>query len=282
MATIAALRKQYEHRLAPGAQSKFSRALLSAAFDNLEIKGPLRFNNFSYALREFVRNILKEAAPSDGVKACTWFKPNKDSKTGITRLHRAKYAIQGGLSDKFVEKKLGIDSGDALKDLVTAQNTLCKYTHIEPGTFDVSVEDAEKLAKECLEAAAAYIELILDCRKSVRGAVADHVDQHLIDEIVANGIDELYEIATHGWVDGHWIDDVSVEDISSDSVSLAVEGSIDFGLQYGSDGDVKRDMGIVTSDSFPFTATILVEMKAPLGKYASVVRLNVNTESFYE
>lgn len=282
MPSIAALRKQYENRLAPGAQSEFSRTLLDAAFDNLEVEGPLRFNNFSYALREFVRHILNEAAPCDDVKACTWYKPDKGSKTGITRSHRAKYAIQGGLSDKFVEKKLGIDSGETLKGLVAAHDTLSKYTHIEPGTFNVSAKDTEALAEECLSAAADFIELIFDCRRSVRDAVADYIDQHLIDKIVAHGIDELYEIATHGWVDGHWIDHVSVEDISSDSVSLAVEGSMDFGLQYGSDGDVRRDMGVVTSDSFPFEANILVEMKAPLGQYASVESLKVNTESFYE
>ncbi|AEI14110.1 hypothetical protein Flexsi_0422 [Flexistipes sinusarabici DSM 4947] len=282
MDAIAALRKEYEPRLALGAVSDFSRALLGAAFDNLQNEGPLRFNNFSYALREFVRHMLKDAAPSDEVKACIWFKPDKNSKTGITRKHRAKYAIQGGLSDKFVEKKLGVDSGKTLKDLVAAHDTLSRYTHIEPGTFNVPLADTEKLAEECLQSAAAYVELILECRRSVRDAVADHVDQHLIDEVVANGIDELYEIATHGWVDGHWINDVSVDDISSDSVSLTVEGSMDFGLQYGSDGDVKRDIGFVTSASFPFDAKILVEMKAPLGKHASVERLKVDTDSFYQ
>lgn len=281
MDAIAALRKEYEPRLALGAMSDFSRTLLGSAFDNLQNEGPLRFNNFSYALREFVRHMLKDAAPSDEVKACTWFKPDENSETGITRKHRAKYAIQGGLSDKFVENKLGVDSGKTLKDLVAAHDTLSRYTHIEPGTFNVSLGDTEKLAEKCLHSVVTYVELILECRRSVRDAVAGHVDQHLIDEVVANGINELYEIATHGWVDGHWIDDVSVDDISSDSVSLTVEGNMDFGLQYGSDGDVKRDMGIVTSDSLPFDAKILVEMKAPLGKHASVERLKVDTDSFY-
>ena len=281
MNSILELRKEYEPRLAPVARSDFSRALLDAAFDNLEVGGALRFNNFSYVLREFVRHILNESAPSDEVKACVWFKPHKNSKSGVTRTHRAKFSIQGGLSDQFVEKKLGIDSREALKGLVAAQDTLSKYTHIEPSTFNIAVEESQKLAEECLTAAAAYVELILDCRQSVRNAVADHIDHHLISEIVGNGIDELYEIATHGWVDGHWVDQILVKDISSKSVSLAIEGSMDFGLQYGSSGDVKRDMGVVTSDSFPFTAAILVQMKAPLGKYASVERLEVDTDSFY-
>lgn len=282
MVTTSALREIYEQRLALGAKSAFSRALLVAAFDNLEIAGPLRFNNFAYALREFVRHILNEAAPSDEVQACTWFKPDESSTTGITRFHRAKYAIQGGLSDKFVDKKLGIDTGEPLNELVTAQKTLSKYTHIEPGTFNTSIKDATELTEECLEAAASYIELILDCRKGVRDAVEGHVDQHLIDEIVSHGIDKLYEIATHGWVDGHWIDDLSVEDIQSDSLTLTVEGTMDFGLQYGSNGDVTRDMGVVTSDSFPFSARIVIDMKAPLGKYATVTILTVDTDSFYQ
>ena len=282
MATISSLRKHYEQRIALGAGSGFQKELLAAAFDNLEVDGPLRFNNFAYALREFLRHMLHDAAPTEEVKSCEWFKPEKGSKTGITRLHRAKYAIQGGLSDKFLEKKLDIETEETLKDLLAAQNTLSKYTHIEPGTFDVSKKETATLAGECLEAAAAYVEIIFDCRRLVRDAVLAHVDQHLIDEIVTNGIDELGEIATHGWTEGHCINELMVEKISSKSILLLVEGDIDVGLQYGSNGDVKRDMGLVTSDSFPFEASVNVAIKAPLGKYANVERLDVNTDSFYE
>lgn len=283
MAKFAELRKTYEHRIARGSQSDFLSDLLRAAFDNLEVRGALRFNNFAYSLREFLRHILHEAAPAEEVKKCPWFKPEKSAAGGITRSHRAKYAIQGGLSDQFLKKKLGIvEVDDVLKGLVQAQNVLSKYTHIEPLTFDISDAEARKLTEECLEAAASYVEKVFDCRRAVRGSLVEHVDQHLIDKIVSDGIDEIGEIATHGWIDGHWIEEVWIEDILSESILVFVEGTIDVGLQYGSDGDVKRDMGVVTSDSFPFGASILVEMKAPLGKFASVERLKVNTDSFYE
>ncbi|MDR5905659.1 hypothetical protein [Franzmannia qiaohouensis] len=283
MAKFAALRKAYEHRIARGSQSAFQSDLLTAAFDNLEVRGALRFNNFAYSLREFLRHILHEAAPAEEVKKCPWFKPEKSATGGITRSHRAKYAIQGGLSDQFLKKKLGIvEVDDVLKNLVEAQNVLSKYTHIGPDTFNVSDVEARKLTEDCLDAATSYVEQVFDCRRSVRDSLMEHVDQHLIDRIVSDGIDEIDEIATHGWTDGHWIEEVWVEDIRSTSVLVSVEGTVEVGLQYGSDGDVKRDMGVVTSDSFPFRASILVKMKAPLGEFASVESLNVNTDSFYE
>lgn len=283
MREFAALRETYEHKIARGSQSEFQSDLLKAAFDNLEVRGALRFNNFAYSLREFLRHILHEAAPAEEVKKCLWFKPDKNAAGGITRSHRAKYAIQGGLSDQFLNKKLEIiEVDDVLKGLVQAQNVLSKYTHIEPETFDVSEAEARKIIEECLEAAASYVEQVFDCRRSVRDSLMEHVDQHLINKIVSDGIDEINEIATHGWPDGHWIEAVWIEDISSNSVLVSVEGTVDVGLQYGSDSDVRRDMGVVISDSFPFEASIIVEMKAPLGKFGSVETLIVNTDSFYE
>jgi hypothetical protein len=122
----------------------------------------------------------------------------------------------------------------------------------------------------------------MECRLLVRDALVDDLDRHLVNKAVSHGLDEIGEIATHGWLDDFSVDDVLVKTINSSNVTLLVEGSVDVGLQYGSNSDVRNDIGFVTSDSFPFSATITVQMRRPLGKYAIVESLNVNTDSFYE
>lgn len=282
MRTIANLRKRYEERLLRGASCDFERNLLIAAFENLESAGPLTFNNFSYALREFLRHILHSRSPDDEVKSCGWFKPDETSANGITRLHRAKFAIQGGLSDTFVEKKLQIDTSDTLKGLVSAQNTLSKYTHIGPETFALSRQDTYDLAEECLDALVLAVDQIGECRSEVLRALRNAIDQHLIDKIVSDGIYELEEIATHGWTDGFSIDDVCVEQITAKKVLLSVYGEVEVGLQYGSNSDVENDIGYITSDSYPFKASISVRMERPLGKHAEVSSFIVDISSFYD
>ena len=47
---------------------KFEKQLFHAALANLEdSKNPIRFNNFAYATRELVRQILSRLAPDDEV-----------------------------------------------------------------------------------------------------------------------------------------------------------------------------------------------------------------------
>lgn len=244
MESLSTLRMAYEPRIARGAQSEFQEELLGAAINNLEALGPLRINNFAYSLREFFRHLLLEAAPATEVAKCNWFSPVKGATGGVTRAHRAKYAIQGGLSDKFLGKKLGFEGvNEVLTELAKSQNTLRKYTHIEPDTFGVSDAETNKVAKKCLEAAASYVERIIDCRSSVRDALTDHIDQHLLDEIVSNGIAALGELATHAWTDDHVIEGILINGISATTVLVHVSGTVDVVLQYGSDADVKRDMG---------------------------------------
>jgi len=82
--------------------------LFEAAINNLlDIHNRLRFNNFSYAMRELLGHILKRLAPDECVKKCVWYTPPA-SEREVVRSRRIKYAIQKGLSDNFILEELGI------------------------------------------------------------------------------------------------------------------------------------------------------------------------------
>lgn len=44
-------------------KTQFEQELCEAAFDNLQTKSKLRFNNFAYSIRELSRHILHRLAP---------------------------------------------------------------------------------------------------------------------------------------------------------------------------------------------------------------------------
>lgn len=73
-----------------------------------------------------------------------------------------------------------------------------------------------------------------------------------------------------------------VIDIGPKDLSIKAEGYIEVELQYGSNSDVRHDMGAVISDSFPFAATVQFKLIRPLGKKAMVSNFNVDTSSWYE
>ncbi|MDE3225313.1 MAG: hypothetical protein KGO52_13045 [Nitrospirota bacterium] len=226
MVTVAQLRGKYEGPIREVLMAGFEKGLLTAAFDNLQIAGPLRFNNFSYALRELLRHVLHRLAPDSEVKRCVWFRPTQTVADGITRAHRATYAIQGGLSDAFVKRKLGIDVAFVRSDLMKAIKVLNKHTHIEPSTFAIKPKQVEALAGQCLKATEYFIEHILKCRRRVAESLSNAIDQHLINQVISEAIDSIDVLATHHQIDEIYVDHIEVVDISSRAVLVRASGSI--------------------------------------------------------
>ncbi len=282
MKKIATLRRTYERTIQRALADGFETKLLAAAFDNLEQGGPLRLNNFAYALRELLRHVLHRLAPTEDIRQCIWFKPDKMVKDGVTRAHRATYAIQGGLSDAFVKRKLNIDVRKIKSELISAIETLNKYTHIENDTFEVTEKHVYSLANECLAGARYFVDNIIECRQRVIDGLGEAIDHHILDEIISTTIDSLDELATHYYADEFDTEVVEVVIIGPKFLMLRVSGSIGVDLQYGSSSDVRDDMGMVTSESFPFEAELRVGLVRPLGKEASVEKFSVDTSSWYE
>ena len=191
MTRVSVLRQKHEPALLSIAQTGFETALVKAAFNNLEVIGPLCFNNFGYALRELLRHVFHRLAPDERVTQCVWFEPDPTSKTTITRAHRTKYLLQGGLTDSFVDKVLDIEVLPVIKDVSAAFEVLNKFTHINSDTFNLKQVDIVLRAAECLKATSTLIDRIAACRSALLQNLAAATDQHLLDKAIADVIDEL-------------------------------------------------------------------------------------------
>lgn len=273
----------YKDRISGLFTDGFERELLNAAFSNLNTPNPLRFNNFAYSLRELLRHVLHRLSPDGEVSQCGWFKPDPRSSTGYTRQHRLKYAIQGGLTDFYVTKKLEMEEIDeVIKELLSIIKLLSGYTHIESHTFDISESEVERLSKECLEATLGFVEKISETRNQVLGMLIDEIDSSLLDRIISESVTEIMELSTHQFIEDIYHDGAHVESIGPKSLTLKVTGSLDCELQYGSGSDLRKGDGAVIQTSFPFGGTIDVKFKAPLGSEMEVDNLNVDTSSWNE
>jgi hypothetical protein len=190
--------------------------------------------------------------------------------------------IQGGLSDFFVQRQLGVDVPPVLSQLSGAIELLNSFTHIGPKTFDLPARKAEALAEECLEAGKSLLENVAECRTTVLASLSEAIDDHLLTEAISETINELDELATHHLIEGIYVDSSEVLDIGPDLLTVRAEGSVEVELQYGSTSDVRNGIGDVRSDSFPFSAEVHVKLQRPLGRHAKVENFKVDTSSWYE
>lgn len=282
MPTIDDLRTAYTDKITTALEPEFEERLFNAALNNLGVPGPLCINNFSYALRELIAHLLKRLASNENVTACTWFKPHPTVTGGITRAHLATYAIQGGLSTEYVSKVLNINVSPVVDDLMRSITTLNKHTHVTLETFDYPHNKVLELAEECLQAVLYFVEHMAACRDSIVEALESDIDGHLLEAVISETIQEIDELATHHWIDEVDILEINIREIGPKSITLEVEGEISVNLQYGSDSDVRNDIGTVIDSSFPLKAKLNVPMTRPLGKSATVASFKVDTHSWYE
>ena len=277
------LRNQYQERINSVLLDGFEKELLDSAFVNLLTPNPLRLNNFAYALRELTRHVLHRLAPDDELQQCQWFFPDKTSSTGITRKHRIKFAIQGGLSDFYVKKKLCIDEIEEVSsELIVIINRLSGFTHIEEATFKSSIEDTERTADECLSATLDFVNKIDELRVEVADKLFDDINDVLIDRINSESVVELMELSTHQYIEEITAENISVVKIGVSSMEMHVDGRIGATLMYGSSSDRRKGDGVEIPISFPVYSEMEVLFKQPLGSAINLNQFSVDISSWYE
>lgn len=264
-------------------ETDFELNLLKACHANLnQLDNDLRFNNYAYSLRELSRHLLKRLAPDENVLKCVWYKNEiKDKENGITRNQRIKYAIQGGLTDKFIEEELDLDISETKKKLKDAINLLSKYTHVNEDTFAIDKSTVNNYVSKINKAFNSLFSDIDSCRRYIILRIEDGVDNAIIERTVYDVIEDIDEMSTHHEIED--IDyDIKVKTLSDLEILFKVSGTIEVLQQYGSSGDRRRGDGFEMRNSYPYEC----ELGCPVNKLIEFVpkieQINVNTDSFYE
>jgi hypothetical protein len=265
--------------------SDFERAVYDAALKSFnQLDNPLRVNNYATALRELGRIHLEAQAPDERIKQCAWFeqKYNELNKPVIERAQRVKYAVQGELEDEFVVETLGIEIEETVKAYTSLVSRLSSFTHITAKKFDLSTEEADKLAKEATEVFEKLFRLIEERRDETRKAAESEAQDALQDVLYGEVNEELDRLSTHSSVTGVDLYGLTIVSMDSKKIKFSGHGNVDVRLQYGSDSDVRRDDGAVSRDSYPLTCDFEADTCTPLDISVVPGTLVVDTISFYE
>jgi len=270
-------------KLSANLATAFERDLFAAAMLNLAANdNPLRLNNFAYALRELIRHVLVRLAPDDVVLNCQWYENEvQGKKRGVSRRQRVLYAVQGGLSDSFVEQTLCVDIATTHTKLRDAIDRLSKYTHIQPEVFNVEGAEVGEMAREVLSAVTDLFELIAKSRDQLIRAYEEQLDQAVIDAAIYETILEVDEICTHHTIEEVYTDTFEVAAIGTDYVTYVASGTITCELQWGSNGDMARGDGIQMQQAFPFTCTLRSPIEDPSEIESVESSLVVDTTSWH-
>lgn len=245
-------------------KSEFENQLFDACLQNLkDTENPLRLNNFAYAMRELTRHILKRLAPDECVLQCPWYTNETQDENGITRKQRSYYAVQGGLTDSYINDTLELDVKEIHKDLNNAIRRLSKFTHIEPISFNLSNDEVDTFVTETLEAVFNFLVLIDECREMIISNLWEQVQSTTIDEVLRETILEIDELCSHHFIDEVYTDSIRIHEINNQNVIFHASGIIGSQMQWGSNSDLRNDIGHVERETFPFTCSLLSPVEEP-------------------
>ncbi|SLN56127.1 hypothetical protein [Oceanibacterium hippocampi] len=261
----------------------FERELFQAALANLDAaNNPLRFNNFSYAMRELVRHVLARLAPDEEVLNCSWYKNETENQNGISRKQRVFYAVHGGLTRSYVQDELGLDLEDIHRTLRDTVNELSKYTHIQPAIFNVDDDKVLELVDETMSAVVYLFDIMDESRHLLLNALRYHIERSIFEAAVGETILSIDELASHHSIEIVFTDEVEVAEICSRFVTFLASGELVCELQWGSGGDQRRGDGAVSSESFPFTCVLKGPVQNPSAIQVDEHALDVDTSSWFE
>ncbi len=261
----------------------FHKKLLSAAMQSLsDSENPMAFNNSCSAYRELVRHVLSCLAPQSEIRACSWYIPDPQSKTGLTRGHAVTYIIHGGLPGNYVKEELGVDVDSERRYLIKAVNNLSKYVHVNPDTFGLDQEEAMRQASAAITSLINMLQLSGQCRNAISNSLEAQIHDHLVAEAISETIMSVAELATHYSVEEVYVDQVEVTRVDSRSIHARAYGTIDVELQWGSNGDLRRGDGVVINKSFPLSCKLESSVDSPGEVDVIESSLYVDTDEWWD
>lgn len=259
---------------------QFMKTVLEGAFLIGDSDNPIRGNLCAAAMRELTGHMLHKMAPDQRVTACNWYEPVPDTK-GPTRKQRITYIVQGALPIAFVEKVLKLDIGKVARPLLKTIEALNRSTHVREETILDDDEEIRVLVDDALDGLLDIYDSARTCREEVHRALRSEVFDAVLDAFLSETLQELDELSTHTSVDGHDVCDYTITFVDDDFIALEVDGTVYVQLQYGSNSDVRNDMGAVMSDSYPYRVTMKSRMLEPQSIIRDSVVVSVDNSAFY-
>ena len=263
--------------------SSHLQTILRGALESFQdSSNPARFVNTGNLLRELQREFLAVVAPDDSVRNAPWFVADPTSRNGVTRRHRIDYSIFGNLTKSKFPKSFTEQADQTASDLLKDIGKLSELTHVTEVVLEKPYSESTPLFTAVMQRFLLLIAAIESSRMLVQEDIVAELQSQLDEIFTGDFFDELDCLSSHTRPQG--ASDVEITDLSFDEswIEFKGTGSVECDLQWGSDGDVERGDGAVSSDSYPFTFS----GRVPIGDLSRIEiereSIQIDTSSFYE
>lgn len=264
--------------------SPFEVQLFESSLKNLnDLSNKLRYHNFAYSIGELSRHFLVSLSPDEKVLGCKWFKVETDNGKPA-RIQRIKYAIQGGITDDLlILWKFDIEElKETISDIKKTIDSLSKYTHINPDTFDLKDDEIENMSRKVLLAFESLVNTIYDYRNELKYFLDDIIEDHMISSVVSSSFTNIDMLAPHYSLDYSEVSDYHISEINESEIVVDVSGNVNVTLEYGSKAERREGDGLDLDESFPFYTKIryAISDEFPKGDY-EVEDFDVDASDWY-
>ena len=124
---------------------------------------------------------------------------------------------------------------------------------------------------------------IADAKSKFGGAVCDSINQEIFDTFLYETINEIDCLSTHHHIRYFQLGSATVSDISDDGILFEATGKVYVHLQYGSDSDLRNDIGFEMDADYPFEATLSAPIPQSLDELSLLMNdFEVDTDDFYD
>jgi hypothetical protein len=208
---------------------------------------PLRLTFFSTGIREMVGHMLHTLAPDESVMACSWF--TTEDKT-VTRRQRAKYMVQGGLSDDLL-MSMNVNMATLYASVRPKIDNLSKHVHVREATAETDPAKIEEIATDTLVFLIELLEAICICRTTVTDALEGAIHEETVMALVTENLDYIDVLSSSHSVETVDVLSKTILSIDNEIVRFKITGEVEADFHWGSSSD-----GIDGSEAFPFEMTM--------------------------
>lgn len=192
---------------------------------------------------------------------------------------RIKYIVQGGFSDEIVKSILGLDFQNKIQRINTYfRDTLSAHVHISKNTFNCSTEEIAQKTEEFSQIFRTFWILVQRLRTDLIRALQNDLSEIITEKFLQDTFDDLDCLSTHTRVDDIYISDIEIVNITENYFKVCIDGNIGVELQYGSDGDLKRGIGDIMNDDYPFEINFNIDI-SDLDSYFSFEDFDIEDEN---
>jgi len=188
--------------------------------------------------------------------------------------------VQGSLSEEFVTQELRVDTTPLRKRLLDSFDECSRRIHEREDNVIADTAEQNSVAAEILSTFNSLFDAISSCRAAIVEPIVVALDSVAVDSLLSETLLEVDELATHHYIEEIYVHETKVAAIGSSTITYRSKGSVSVTLQFGSNSDVRNDMGAEIEQSFPFICDIEVPLSEPWNLDSAETRYRVDVSKW--